>query len=579
MADENFAYIDRHLPLLAAGEYTLTATLDVLGGASREQHAVDLWVGGERFALAPGEVHAVYPPEGSSGPHARTLPHVALRRDTLPWERSADGAGAPWLALLVLSADEDARVGLRTMPLSAFRTAMSPPLEREPGQSETDQVAVIDLDPALVARLPPPSALSSLSHVRGHAGQAGLTDSVAVVVSPHPPTPGRNVVHLVSLEGRYREQAFGTQATTPVVSLYRWSFTCDAADQPDTGSLAVLFQRLDAGWLRIPGAATAAAEPFLVRGRVPLPHRMRSGESGVSWYSGPLVPGAARDAAELVPPLARSADALLWSHEDIGMLDVTYAAAWELGRLLALRSHEVTVALAAWRRRHVLEARRRSPAEADYQHLPALIRADAEGRAATDTLLEGLRSLRRLEGIPFDYLVPDERMLPPESIRFFSVNARWLDALTDGALSLARSGPPTDSATRAVEALRTAVVEQGELSGFILRSAIVSGWPGLEVEASGAAGRLTGLPLRTLSPTVVMGVFEGRATQLVLRQHRGTLHLELPADDDDGSAPDGEGTVSRPSSSVLIPGEPSSVLATRLLSQVHALRLDVRWDG
>ena len=46
-----------------------------------------------------------------------------------------------------------------------------------------------------------------------------------------------------------------------------------------------------------------------------------------------------------------------------------------------------------------------------------------------------------LEGIPFHYLVPDERLLPPESLKFFVVDPAWLAALRDGAFSIGRVLP------------------------------------------------------------------------------------------------------------------------------------------
>ena len=38
--------------------------------------------------------------------------------------------------------------------------------------------------------------------------------------------------------------------------------------------------------------------------------------------------------------------------------------------------------------------------------------------------------------MPFVHLIVDERMLPPESIRFFYVDGNYLDALCDGAASV-----------------------------------------------------------------------------------------------------------------------------------------------
>jgi len=51
--------------------------------------------------------------------------------------------------------------------------------------------------------------------------------------------------------------------------------------------------------------------------------------------------------------------------------------------------------------------------------------------------LSWLARRRVLEGIPFQYLVPTEDALPPETIRFFHIDRNWLDALIDGCLSVA----------------------------------------------------------------------------------------------------------------------------------------------
>jgi|ERR1700746_2591710 hypothetical protein len=61
-----------------------------------------------RFFLNPQDIFAVFPPPGSLGEHSNVLPHVQLKRSTLPWERQPFGWGkdVPWLALLVFHEDE-----------------------------------------------------------------------------------------------------------------------------------------------------------------------------------------------------------------------------------------------------------------------------------------------------------------------------------------------------------------------------------------------------------------------------------------------------------------------------------------
>src|SRR5579872_1512637 len=50
-----------------------------------------------------------------------------------------------------------------------------------------------------------------------------------------------------------------------------------------------------------------------------------------------------------------------------------------------------------------------------------------------------LAQLKLLCGVPLHYLVPDEALLPKESIRFFHVDLNWIDCLVEGAYDLGRA--------------------------------------------------------------------------------------------------------------------------------------------
>jgi hypothetical protein len=117
-----------------------------------------------------------------------------------------------------------------------------------------------------------------------------------------------------------------------------------------------------------------------------------------------------------------------------------------------------------------------------------------------------LGRLHTLVGMPFGYLVADERQLPPESIRFFRLDDNWSRALLDGAFSLGRNltsdaGTPSMNVDRAVlnavvSAARQAAPARRRTSalaaeptgstekpwtGFMLRSRVVTAYPGLGV--------------------------------------------------------------------------------------------------
>ena|GEM_PF-575637 len=147
-------------------------------------------------------------------------------------------------------------------------------------------------------------------------------------------------------------------------------------------------------------------------------------------------------------------------------------------------------------------------------------------------IIEWLAQTALLYGVPFNNLVPATSMLPDESIRFFYIDQNWIDSLLDGALSVGIQTSrdslfqqlmrdplhrATDAALAEVRDKLLGVPTTGGTTaatatpaGFILRSAVVSGWPGLEVRAWSAADSTNPMkPLRLdrVSPTVMIGIF------------------------------------------------------------------------
>jgi hypothetical protein len=168
--------------------------------------------------------------------------------------------------------------------------------------------------------------------------------------------------------------------------------------------------------------------------------------------------------------------------------------------------------------------------------LPAPSASSAAGEGAdpapTDPdeqeIVGWLTRLHRLEGVPFHYLVPDGAMLPAESIRFFQVDPNWLDALLDGAFSV--GGPP--SGTDADRPRTATPSGPQELGGFLLRSAAVSGWPGMEAHAYGdPAGTdpLAQVRLERIAPSILLGLYAGVVRRLELTEPAEALHFGADA--------------------------------------------------
>ena len=145
-----------------------------------------------------------------------------------------------------------------------------------------------------------------------------------------------------------------------------------------------------------------------------------------------------------------------------------------------------------------------------------------------DNVAAWFDSLSLLQGIPFNYLVPDERMLPQESLRFFWLDNLWVDCLLDGAFSIGRV---TASDYRQDEQRDDGANAYEKVTGFLLRSDVVSGWPGLLVDAFNQIDRAVSgnqlklLRMERLSRNVLICLFEGEAKRVEIHQKPEALHF------------------------------------------------------
>jgi hypothetical protein len=178
-----------------------------------------------------------------------------------------------------------------------------------------------------------------------------------------------------------------------------------------------------------------------------------------------------------------------------------------------------------------------------------------------------LSHLRLVVGVPFDYLVPDDRLLPDESIRFFYIDRSWTDRLIDGAIAVGKIGtreqahhqghaPAVNQQVDLSERI-VRVIQRGHTSftdakkdndpkkdpadtitGFLLRSSAVSGWPHMDVRAyqtdvpekfDPADPNVQPLQLKTLrlellSPGLMIALFQGVPQLVILEEpHNGVV--------------------------------------------------------
>lgn len=426
------------VPALFDGKYRLDVSTSVLVDGQPQpldNRLAFFDVEGPRFTLAPAEIAGMFPPKNGHGPFDEAIPHVALGRRTLPWERpfsaarasvdgtpvNAGGTPIPWMALLVFEDGEctievKQKIGDK-LPADVV-TRLGVPVDTLVDTVTAKRELVSDLMPAY-------EELALLTHVRqvnvdDRELSAGDSDGFFAVtmanrvpqrgckyrcclvsieertdiVPEKPPAPdeGFHIVDTLALAGdlvvgyaaNYGdlpggrpfgvEEAIvrGTAASGPgvvtrgvdvlsglavrpvkgvltepgvllqsqsLILLTTWTFECEG-----TASFRALMQGLDVGMI---GKPHDGGPQITDTGHLRVDSLNRAGAPETNFYRGPLVP----------TPLTRdpngpyhSADQARRAAPDVGAEDVSYACAFEVGRLLAAADARLAQELMRWRR-------------------------------------------------------------------------------------------------------------------------------------------------------------------------------------------------------------------------------------
>jgi hypothetical protein len=182
-----------------------------------------------------------------------------------------------------------------------------------------------------------------------------------------------------------------------------------------------------------------------------------------------------------------------------------------------------------------------------------------------------LAHVRMLVGVPFEYLVPHPDLLPDESIRFFYLDRSWADRMVDGANAVGQIGSreqahyhahapnvsqQLDLSERMVRLLQrktdfdtakntvSAGGPAGVVTGLVLRSAAVAGWPQMDVRAyrtdlhepldtsapASIAAQLKPLRIERIAPAVLIALFDGEPTLVILEEPHIGIRFGVRAD-------------------------------------------------
>ena len=276
------------------------------------------------------------------------------------------------LAAMAVTADPDHYVmGDVAKAATAVRGVAHPALHGEPAEHAAPGAAAAGVTGAASAPARPLKAAATSTTASAASWQVAPAKIAEIAVSAAPSEAARLVRDTMGINFRYDVENIVTfEPTYRFPVLAHWSFTAAQG-----GSFETYLQGLDVGLLgtappdppKPPAGTPPPAEPSRPRaeltdtGHVGLAHVTRRGDAARAWYRGPLTPrpaGVDPQHPEVRLPLAHASDQLRRVTPD-GREDLSLAAAFEIGRLLALSQPAVVSAQLRWRQEQFGAARAR----------------------------------------------------------------------------------------------------------------------------------------------------------------------------------------------------------------------------
>lgn len=353
--EQDFKLADYMKPNIGEGRYTIIGTQKVIRPVSESfQVQKEIRIAANRRTLPAQDVFSVYPSPEQQGDFAGTLPFLVLNNQSYPWIRrwreDIDGRPVPWLALVVVSEDEGAvETDVRNAELSGLKEqGVFFPLQE--GEVTTcrddDNIHILTVPRRTYENvMPEVSDLPWLTHVK-FVDLSATEDAIAeqdgwfstVIANRFVPScEGRclkSTAHLIAVDGYLKGSIPAACDRVRFISIYHWSFYSEKTQ--DTSFTALM--------------EGIGRNSQTVKEQSLKPHYLRTGERTYSRYHSPLIPYHAERYDNPGGETRYTADGRLIYDTQNGILDISYSAAFNLGRMLSLSRRTEAEKITAWRK-------------------------------------------------------------------------------------------------------------------------------------------------------------------------------------------------------------------------------------
>lgn len=357
--DQDFKLADYWKPAIEEGRYTITGRQNVSMPVSETfQIQKEIRIVANTRTLSEQDVFQRYPSLEQQGDFAGTLPFLVLNSQVYPWIRhwrdDIDGRPVPWLALIVVSEEEGAaETDVKNSELWGLKEpGVFFPLKEDEVTScrDDDNIHILTVPKETYQNvMPQVSDLPWLAHAK-FVDLSATEDSIAeqdgwfsTVIANRflPSLEGRSLkstIHLISVEGYLNGSIPADCDRVRFISIYHWSVYSEKTQEQ---SFVALMNEI--------GRNSRAVKEQSLK-----PHYLRTGEKTYSRYHSPFLPYHAKRYENLGGEERYTGDGRLIYDAQNGILDISYSAAFHLGRMISLSRRTEAEKIAAWRKEQAM---------------------------------------------------------------------------------------------------------------------------------------------------------------------------------------------------------------------------------
>ncbi len=353
--EKDFKIADYYKPALPEGKYTITGTQNVTSPVTEKFSITkNFYVSANSETILPDDIFSVYPLPEQQGDFSGTLPFMVLNNEVYPWTRhwtdDIEGLPVPWLALIVISEDEQAvETDVKYSELVNLKQAgVFFPYNKNPASpcKDDDNIHILTIPKKTYTEvMPSKEDLPWLTHAK-FVNLSAAEDSIAeqngwfstIIANRFIPSAKnkalKSSVHLVAVDGYLNAVINASYDFVRFVSLHHWNIYSEKTEEKSFVSL-------------VEGLNQNSAQ---VKEKSLKPHYLRSGEKTYSFYHSPLLPLDSPRYDNINGEEKYTADGRLVYDMENGIFDVSYSAAFNLGRLITLSKRSEAEKIAAWRK-------------------------------------------------------------------------------------------------------------------------------------------------------------------------------------------------------------------------------------